>query len=203
MYLSEHFESKESRRDAKNCLHWLTDSSWPCTRVLLEERGASHPGYLGMLGGSGGCVAARNRGGRPRKIAASRAANSARPPPSREPSVILERFVFVPEYRGGRHATRTRDRVLPRSCCRFLARPQIARRLRSACPVWPRAQSVEIDARATPTRRNSLLGSCSWIECVCMCVSPNVCGAGRLWFSSSVVMRSRTFPIGLNLCGVK
>lgn len=66
-----------------------------------SARRASHPGYLGMLGGSGGCVAARNRGSRPRKIASSRAANSARPPPSREPPVILERFVFVPEDRDG------------------------------------------------------------------------------------------------------
>lgn len=31
----------------------------------------------------------------------------------RLPAVILERFVFVPECRGDRHAARTRDRVLP------------------------------------------------------------------------------------------
>ncbi|KAG7190586.1 hypothetical protein KM043_006676 [Ampulex compressa] len=50
-----------------------------------------------MLGGSGGCVAARNSDDRPRKIASSRATNRARPPPARVPYIILEHFVFVPE----------------------------------------------------------------------------------------------------------
>ena len=79
-------------------------------------------GYLGMLGGSGGCVAARNRGGRPRKIASSRAANSARPPPSREPPVILETFCFRARMPLRAHAT-----ACCRFCCCSLARPPIAR----------------------------------------------------------------------------
>ena len=51
--------------------------------------------YLGMLGSSGGCVAAQNSGFRPRKPNATRATNSTRPP-SRSAGVILD-FV-VPRY---------------------------------------------------------------------------------------------------------
>lgn len=40
----------------------------------------------------------------------------------RLPAVILERFVFVPECRGDRHAARTRDRVLPLPRLRAAAR---------------------------------------------------------------------------------
>lgn len=72
--------------------HRLTDSSAQ-HRKVFDARHGSHPGYLGMLGGSGGCVAARNSAVRPRKIASIRDTNSARPPPRQESLVILEHFV--------------------------------------------------------------------------------------------------------------
>lgn len=91
--------------------HRLTDSSRGNIGRYATPAGTSHPGYLGMLGGSGGCVAARNSGARPRKIASIRAANSTRPPPRQEPPVILEHFVVpslacvtVPRVRYRSHA---------------------------------------------------------------------------------------------------
>lgn len=65
----------------------------------------------------------------------------------RLPAVILERFVFVPECRGDRHAARTRDRVLPPREREITFRA-------SAPPL-----SAEIDARATPTPCNHPRGS--------------------------------------------
>lgn len=68
----------------------------------------------------------------------------------RLPAVILERFVFVPECRGDRHAARTRDRVLP--LARLREREITFRASTSSL-------SAEIDARATPTPCNDPGGS--------------------------------------------
>lgn len=86
---------RRSRCQKSRIIGWLTHRQH---RKIFDARRTSHPGYLGMLGGSGGCVAAWNSAARPRKITSIRAANSARPPPRQEPPVILEHFV-VPDQR--------------------------------------------------------------------------------------------------------